>query len=133
MQSSKKGIAFYLETVLISLAITLVSVVLVQMLTLSRSTSLQAQRLSTAITLAQNEAESFAASQSVEMQSCAKYYDKQGKAAQQPQADGYTVRVAYEPENKPAGTLYALHITVICKNDIVYELQTEKYSPKTDV
>lgn len=164
MHKLRRGVAFYVETVLLLLFLLLSLTVLVRMLGTARQLSREARQLSCAVRIAQDAAEQLAASDSredfaallgarqAEDGTLIQIYDAQGaplvshemQAANGAQAtdgapaeDGAqasgTAQAAYSllcrVEETPhgPGILLTAHFTVCNEDNILYELDTQKY------
>lgn len=174
MHKLRRGVAFYVETVLLLLFLLLSLTVLVRMLGTARQLSREARQLSCAVRIAQDAAEQLAASDSredfaallgarqAEDGTLIQIYDAQGAPAggapvshEMPAANGAPAEDgAQSPDEAPAedgarasgaaqaaysllcrveetphgpGILLTAHFTVCNEDNILYELDTQKY------
>ena len=123
--------AFYLETLMLVAVFVGVILVLTGVFGRARAQSARAQQLTKAVALAENAAEAFAAADDV--QALTALLALQGTAEQTPNGavltDGdYTVNVAWTPQ----GSLAAGRITVSCRGQELYTLDTAVYTGGAD-
>lgn len=145
MHRSRRGAAFYVETILLVLFLLFSLAVLVRMLGTAKQLSGEARQLSCAVRIAQDAAEQAAVCDSpedlaalldarqTEDGALIKAYDAQGA----PLADGgqaadgtqaaYSLLCRVEQTAQGPGTLLTVHFTVSNESGVLYELETQKY------
>ena len=145
MHRSRRGAAFYVETILLVLFLLFSLAVLVRMLGAARQFSVEARQLSCAVRIAQDAAEQAAVCDSPEDLAALlgaqqtgdgtlfKAYDAQGAplADEGQAADGaqgaYSLLCRVEQTAQGSGVLLTAHFTVSNEAGILYELETQKY------
>ena len=150
MHRSRRGAAFYVETILLVLFLLFSLAVLVRMLGASKQFSARARQLSCAVRIAQDAAEQAAAcdspedlaallgAQQTEDGALAKAYDAQGMplAGSGQAADGaaengaqaaYSLLCRVDTAAQGPGVLMTVHFTVSNEAGVLYELETQKY------
>lgn len=139
MHRSKRGAAFYVETILLILFLLFSLTVLVRILGAARQFSREARELSCAVRIAQDAAEQLAASGSredfaalldaheTEDGALAKAYDTQGTPAADDAAAAYSLLCHTETTAQGAGTLVTAYFAVSNEHGVLYELKTQKY------
>lgn len=130
MNDTKRGIAFYVETVLLVLFLSVALAVLVQVFAATQGMGTQAQRLSDGTLLAENAAELIAASESEEefrslvnvspeSEICL-HYDVQNGIVKEAEDGFYCLKISLKKD----GTLVEAQIDVSAEDELVYSLQT---------
>ena len=130
MNDTKRGIAFYVETVLLVLFLSVALAVLVQVFSAAQGMGTQAQRLSDGTLLAENAAELIAASESEEefrslvnvspeSEICL-HYDVQNGIVKEAEDGFYCLKISLKKD----GTLVEAQIDVSAEDELVYSLQT---------
>ena len=130
MNDIKRGIAFYVETVLLVLFLSVALAVLVQVFAAAQGMGTQAQRLSDGTLLAENDAELIAASESEEefrslvnvspeSEICL-HYDVQNGIVKEAEDGFYCLKISLKKD----GTLVEAQIDVSAEDELVYSLQT---------
>lgn len=130
MNDTKRGIAFYVETVLLVLFLSVALAVLVQVFAAAQGMETQAQRLSDGTLLAENAAELIAASESEEefrslvnvspeSEICL-HYDVQNGIVKEAEDGFYCLKISLKKD----GTLVEAQIDVSAEDELVYSLQT---------
>ena len=130
MNDTKRGIAFYVETVLLVLFLSVALAVLVQVFAAAQGMGTQAQRLSDGTLLAENAAELIAASESEEefrslvnvspeSEICL-HYDVQNGIVKEAEDCFYCLKISLKKD----GTLVEAQIDVSAEDELVYSLQT---------
>ena len=139
MHRSRRGAAFYVETILLVLFLLLSLTVLARMLGTARQLSREARELSCAVRIAQDAAEQLAASssredfsalldaQQTEDGALAKAYDAGGAPASDEAQAAYSLLCRLEETAQPRGVLLTARFTVCNDSGILYELETQKY------
>lgn len=139
MRKTRRGAAFYVETLLLVLFLLFCLTVLVRMLGAARQLSREARQLSRAVQIAQNAAEQLAASASREdwarrlgareeadgtlTVGC----DAQGVPAADGTEEIYRLSCRLDAEPRERGVMLTAHLSVLCGQEIIYELDTQKY------
>lgn len=139
MRKTRRGAAFYVETLLLVLFLMFCLTVLVRMLGAARQLSREARELSHAVQIAQNAAEQLAASDSREdwarrlgareepdgtlTVGC----DARGARAADGAEEVYRLSCRLDTEPQGPGVMLTAHLSVLCGQEIVYELDTQKY------
>ena len=130
MNDTKRGIAFYVETVLLVLFLSVALAVLVQVFAAAQGMGTQTQRLSDGTLLAENAAELIAASESEEefrslvnagpeSEICL-HYDVQNGIVKEAEDGFYCLKISLKKD----GTLVEAQIDVSAEDELVYSLQT---------
>ena len=130
MNDTKRGIAFYVDTVLLVLFLSVALAVLVQVFAAAQGMGTQAQRLSDGTLLAENAAELIAASESEEefrslvnvspeSEICL-HYDVQNGIVKEAEDGFYCLKISLKKD----GTLVEAQIDVSAEDELVYSLQT---------
>ena len=130
MNDTKRGIAFYVETVLLVLFLSVALAVLVQVFAATQGMGTQAQRLSDGTLLAENAAELIAASESEEefrslvnvspeSEICL-HYDVQNGIVKEAEDGFYCLKISLKKDGK----LVEAQIDVSAEDELVYSLQT---------
>ena len=130
MNDTKRGIAFYVETVLLVLFLSVALAVLVQVFSAAQGMGTQAHRLSDGTLLAENAAELIAASESEEefrslvnvspeSEICL-HYDVQNGIVKEAEDGFYCLKISLKKD----GTLVEAQIDVSAEDELVYSLQT---------
>ena len=130
MNDTKRGIAFYVETVLLVLFLSVALAVLVQVFSAAQGMGTQAQRLSDGTLLAENAAELIAASESEEefrslvnvspeSEICL-HYDVQNGIVKEAEDGFYCLKISLKKDGK----LVEAQIDVSAEDELVYSLQT---------
>ena len=141
MRRSRGGAAFYVETLLLVLFLLASLTVLVQILGAAKRTSREARELSTAVNIAQNAAELFAASGSQEdfaallgAEKTARgtlraAYDVQGGGTEDETQGAYVLEAVLDETPRQAGDMRTAHFVVTAADGdtVLYELDTQKY------
>lgn len=151
MHKSRRGAAFYVETILLVLFLLFSLTVLVRMLGAAKQLSGEARQLSCAVRIAQDAAEQVAVCDShedlaalldarqTEDGTLAKAYDAQGTplADNGQAADGtsaadgtqaaYSLLCRVDTTAQGPGVLLTAHFTVSNESGVLYELETQKY------
>ena len=141
MRRSRGGAAFYVETLLLVLFLLASLTVLVQILGAAKRTSREARELSTAVSIAQNAAELFAASGSREdfaallgAEKTARgtlraAYDVQGGWTEDETQGAYVLEAVLDETPRQAGEMRTAHFVVTAADGdtVLYELDTQKY------
>lgn len=141
MRRSRGGAAFYVETLLLVLFLLASLTVLVQILGAAKRTSREARELSTAVSIAQNAAELFAASGSQEdfavllgAEKTARgtlraAYDVQGGGTEDETQGAYVLEAVLDETPRQAGDMRTAHFVVTAADGdtVLYELDTQKY------
>ena len=130
MNDTKRGIAFYVETVLLVLFLSVALAVLVQVFAAAQGLGTQAQRLSDGTLLAENAAELIAASESEEefrslvnvspeSEICL-HYDVQNGIVKEAEDGFYCLKISLKKD----GTLVEAQMDVSAEDELFYSLQT---------
>lgn len=145
MHRSRRGAAFYVETILLILFLLFSLTVLVRILGAARQFSLEARQLSCAVRIAQDAAEQVAVCDSPEDLAAlldteqtedgvlTKLFDAQGapvsgNAAEPGNAGAvYSLLCRVDTVAQGPGVLLTAHFTVSNERGILYELETQKY------
>ncbi len=139
MHKSRRGAAFYVETILLVLFLLLSLTVLARMLGTARQLSREARQLSCAVRIAQDAAEQLAASDSredfavllgarqTEDGTLARAYNAEGAPAADAIPAAYTLLCRLEETAQPHGVLLTAYFTVCNDSEALYELETQKY------
>ena len=123
----KKSISFYVEIFVLLLVLLAACMLLVQMFGAAGNMSEDAAGLTTAVRLAQNTAEQFAAEKAPAVDTVQTNYDRQGNAVQ---VQGvYTVHRTVWQDADTAGLLRA-RIEVAQGEEILYTLETANFIRK---
>lgn len=131
------GGAFIVESLVLLAFLVAALAVAIQLMGVAHQHGTQADRLSSAIILASNDAEAFAADP-LSGNVSGSFTSVDGELVEV--SDGepgggnfYEVSRAVEARDEAAGTLYEARIRVSCDGETVYELNTARYIPTKEV
>ena len=130
MRRSRGGAAFFVETLLLVLFLLASLTVLVQILGAAKRTSREARELSTAVSIAQNAAELFAASGSQEDFAALLGAEKTARGWTEDETQGaYVLEAVLDETPRQAGEMRTAHFVVTAADGdtVLYELDTQKY------
>ena len=132
------GGAFIVESLVLLAFLVAALAVSIQLMGVAHQHGTQADRLSSAVILASNEAEAFATDPAAGNVS-ASFATVDGELVESAGADApadgsiYQVTRTVEARDEQAGTLYEARIAVTCDGQDVYELDTARYVPAKEV
>lgn len=139
MHKTRRGAAFYVETLLLVLFLLFSLTVLVRMLGAAKALSREARDLSCAVRIAQDAAEQLAACDSRADWAAllgareeadgrlAAAYDAQGAAAADAAEPAYRLLCTCSETPRGAGVMLDAHLSVVRGQKVLYELETQKY------
>lgn len=128
------GSAFILEALVLLVFVMAFTVILMQLFVGSRTGGNDADLLSSAVVLATNDAESFAAEPDKTV--AARYYTADDGTLEEtgsPSDETLSVTRAISKEDRAGGTLYRADIAVSQGGEVLYELSTAQYVSDAEV
>lgn len=135
-QRTWHGAAFIVEALVLLVFLMAALAVVIQLMNAAHERGIQADELSDAIVLASNNAEAFAADPTAttyettfvsENGTLSAYDGAKGAVEELEDTPWYEVARTVENTRTDAGTLYTAHISVSCKGEPLYELDTARY------
>ena len=132
------GGAFIVESLVLLVFLMAALAVAIQLMGEAHQHGADADRLSSAIILASNDAEAFAANPTPD-DAASSFAAVDGDLVEATEVDApadgnvYEVSRTVDARDEAAGTLYEARITVTCDGETVYELATSRYVPTKEV